>query len=186
MMKLDDCEWDTFYIGDLFTVKRPSARNKDDYSEGSVPFVASGSVNNGVLKCCEPIEGEKLDEAGCITVSPVDGSAFYQPYPFLGRGGAGSSVFMLYGERLNLYTGQFIARMVFNTCSGKYSYGRMGNKDSIKRERIMLPVTEDGLPDYQFMEDYVRELMAVKWKQYREYVEKRLASIGLDIANGGG
>lgn len=186
MMRLDDREWRTFYVGDLFTVKRPAARNKDDYQEGAVPFVASGSVNNGVMKCCQPFEDEVLDAAGCITVSPVDGSAFYQPYPFLGRGGAGSSVLMLYRDGINLYIGQFIARMVANTCVGKYTYGHMGNKDSIKRERILLPVNDAGEPDYQFMEDYVRELMAEKRKQYRTYVEKRLKSLGLDIANEGG
>ena len=38
-MRLEDREWGTFYIGDMFTVKRPAARNKDDYSEGKVPFV---------------------------------------------------------------------------------------------------------------------------------------------------
>lgn len=145
MMRLDEREWKTFHISDLFTVKRPAARNKDDYKEGPVPFVASGSVNNGVMKCCQSFDDEKLDAAGCITVSPVDGSAFYQPYDFLGRGGAGSSILMLYRDGLNLYTGQFIAKMVSNTCSGKYDYGHMGNKDSIKREQIMLPVTDDGI-----------------------------------------
>ena len=173
MMRLEDREWKTFYIGDLFAVKRPSARNKDDYQEGAVPFVASGSVNNGVMKCCKPFEDETLDAANCITVSPVDGSSFYQPYPFLGRGGAGSSVLMLYRDGVNLYTGQFIARMIANTCTGKYTYGHMGNKDSIKRERIMLPVTEDGEPDFQFMEDYVRELMAKKRKQYLAFLQKQ-------------
>lgn len=186
MMRLDDREWGTFYVGDLFSVKRPAARNKDDYQEGAVPFVASGSVNNGVMKCCQPFEDEMLDAGGCITVSPVDGSAFYQPYPFLGRGGAGSSVLMLYRNGINLYIGQFIARMVSNTCSGKYNYGHMGNKDSIKRERIMLPVTDAGEPDYQFMEDYIREMMAAKRKQYRDYVENRLELLKLAEANGGG
>ena len=107
-MKLNDREWCVFLIGDLFSVKRPPARNKDNYEVGDIPFVASGSVNNGVMKCCKPLEDEKLDEAGCITVSPVDGSAFYQPYPFLGRGGAGSSILMLYADNMNLYSGQFI------------------------------------------------------------------------------
>ncbi len=177
MMRLDDREWGTFYIGDLFKVRRPAARNKDDYQDGTVPFVASGSINNGVMKCCQPIEDEALDTAGCITVSPVDGSAFFQPYSFLGRGGAGSSVLMLYRDGINLYTGQFIAIMIANTCAGKYTYGHMGNKDSIKRERIMLPVVDIGEPDYQFMENYIRELMTEKKKQYRGYAKRRIAEL---------
>ena len=122
-MKLSDREWKEFYIGDLFLVRRPAARNKDFYEEGDVPFVASGSTNNGVMKCCKAQEDEKLDEGKCITVSPVDGSAFYQPYSFLGRGGAGSSILMLYKQDLNLYIGQFIAKMIANTCMSKYTYG---------------------------------------------------------------
>ena len=182
-MKLSDREWSVFIIGDLFTVKRPPVRNKENYEAGEIPFVASGSVNNGVMKCCKPHENEQPDNAGCITVSPVDGSAFYQPYVFLGRGGAGSSILMLYGDSLNLYNGQFIARMISNTCSCKYSYGHMGNKDSVKRERIMLPIDNNDEPDYQFMEDYMKELMVAKRKQYQEYAEQRLAELGIDAKN---
>lgn len=170
-MKLSDREWKVFVIGDLFSVKRPPARNKDNYEDGTVPFIASGSVNNGVMKCCKPHEDEMLDEACCITVSPVDGSAFYQPYPFLGRGGAGSSVLMLYAENMNLYRGQFIARMIANTCSSKYTYGHMGNKEGIKRERIMLPVTDDGTPDYGFMEEFGRKIISNKYSQYLMYIK---------------
>lgn len=177
-MNLNDRKWGIFLIGDLFCVKRPPARNKDNYEIGNVPFVASGSVNNGVMKCCKPLENEKLDKAGCITVSPVDGSAFYQPYPFLGRGGAGSSVLMLYTDNINLYSGQFIAKMISNTCACKYTYGHMGNKDGIRRERIMLPIDEDNKPDYQFMEDYVKELMSKKREQYLDYCKGQLKFFG--------
>ena len=39
-MKLNDREWGIFFIGDLFSVNRTPARNKDDYEVGDVPFVA--------------------------------------------------------------------------------------------------------------------------------------------------
>lgn len=170
-LDLESREWHVFLIGDLFSVKRPPARNKDDYEVGEVPFVASGSVNNGVMKCCKSHDDEKLDDAGCITVSPVDGSAFYQPYSFLGRGGAGSSILMLYADNLNLYSGQFIAKMISNTCMCKYTYGHMGNKDGIKRERIMLPINDNDEPDYDFMEEYERKMMAKKYMQCLKFLE---------------
>ena len=123
------------------------------------------------MKCCKPHEDEKLDDAGCITVSPVDGSAFWQPFSFLGRGGAGSSILMLYANNLNLYIGQFIAKMISNTCACKYTYGHMGNKDGIKRERIMLPVDDNDEPDYEFMEECGRKMMAKKYVQYLNYIK---------------
>ena len=168
---LDEKMWHEFYIGELFDVSRPAARNKDDYQIGSVPFVASGSVNNGVMKLCAPFEGEELDNGCCITVSPVDGSTFFQPMDFLGRGGAGSSILMLRCNSLNLYRGQFIVRTIKKTCS-KYTYGHMGNKDSIKRERIMLPVTDSGEPDYAYMEQYVKNMMVRKYKQYMSFLDR--------------
>lgn len=167
---LDEKEWCEFRIGELFKVSRPAARNKNDYQAGDIPFVASGSVNNGVMKFCEPFESERLDDGCCITVSPVDGSTFFQPMNFLGRGGAGSSILMLRCSGLNLYRGQFIARAIQQTCS-KYTYGHMGNKDNIKRERIMLPVTESGEPDYEYMEQYAKNLMLKKYKQYLTFLD---------------
>lgn len=169
---LDEKEWDEFFIGDLFEVSRPKSRNKDDYYFGNTPFVASGALNNGVMKCCDAKQDEQLDAGNCITVSPVDGSTFYQPMDFLGRGGAGSSILMLRSDWLNLYLGQFIARTVRQTCS-KYTYGHMGNKDSIKRERIMLPIDDSGKPDYEYMEQYSKNMMLRKYKQYLEFVNRQ-------------
>ncbi len=156
MLNLDDRTWEPFFIGDIFTVKRPKARSEKDYKDGKSPFVASGNFNNGVIRCCEPHTDEPLDKGNCITVSPVDGSAFYQQSDFLGRGGAGSSVLLLYCEHINKYSGLFIARLIRQTCS-KYCYGKMGNQDGIKREKILLPITDDVQPDYEFMEQYIRE-----------------------------
>lgn len=169
---LDEKEWDEFFIGDLFEVSRPKSRNKDDYDFGNTPFVASGALNNGVMKCCDAKQDEQLDAGNCITVSPVDGSTFYQPMDFLGRGGAGSSILMLRSDWLNLYLGQFIARTVRQTCS-KYTYGHMGNKDSIKRERIMLPIDDSGKPDYEYMEQYAKNMMLRKYKQYLEFINRQ-------------
>ena len=66
----------------------------------------------------------------------------------------------------------------------KYSHGYKRNVQHLKGDRVMLPVADDGQPDYQFMENYIRELMAAKKKRYRQYVVRRLKSLGLDIADG--
>ena len=43
---------------------------------------------------------------------------------------------MLYADNINLYNGQFIAKMIANTCACKYTYGHMGNKDSISVKEL--------------------------------------------------
>lgn len=169
MLNLNDREWKPFFIGDLFIVKRPKARSEKGYEGGKYPFVASGNFNNGVIRCCEPHADEVLDKGNCITVSPVDGSAFYQNSDFLGRGGAGSSVLLLYCDNINEYSGLFLARLIRQTCS-KYCYGKMGNQDSIKREKILLPITADDEPDFAFMEQYIKEREDKLKQKYIDFI----------------
>lgn len=88
-----------------------------------------------------------MDAGNCITVSPIDGSSFYQEDDFLGRGGAGSSIILLYNPNLNLYNGYFIATVIRTVCR-KYVYSDMANKDTIGAEKIKLPVDETGNPDF--------------------------------------
>ncbi|MBR2833852.1 MAG: restriction endonuclease subunit S [Bacilli bacterium] len=149
-------EWASFKIGDIFEIKRPAARSQANYEEGDIPFVASGNYNNGIIKYLKPKLGEVLDKGNCISVSPVDGSAFYQKKDFLGRGGAGSSIILLYNDNINENNGCFIASIIRKVCS-KYMYGDMGNKESIKNEIIMLPAIDDNNPDYEFMSQYIIE-----------------------------
>lgn len=157
MKQIDTKQWKEFIIKDLFTVKRPSARSQANYNDGDIPFVASGNFNNGVLKYLEPKKGEILDAGNCITVSPIDGSSFYQEDDFLGRGGAGSSIILLYNSNLNLYNGYFIATVIRTVCR-KYAYSNMANKDTIGAEKIKLPVDETGNPDFSYMESYMKNL----------------------------
>lgn len=157
MKKIDTNDWKEFVIKDLFDVSRPTARSQANYDEGDVPFVASGNYNNGVLKYLEPKKDEVLDKGNCITVSPIDGSAFYQEVDFLGRGGAGSSIIILRNENLNLYNGMYIATVIRAVCS-KYVYNDMANKDTIGSEKICLPIDKEGNPNFSYMESYMKNL----------------------------
>ncbi|RDG20871.1 hypothetical protein DQM14_01955 [Limosilactobacillus fermentum] len=177
-MKVTDRKWRVFRIGEIFDdISRPVSRSKNQYASGDIPFIASGASLNGTVQFCKPHTDELLDAENCITVSPVDGSCFYQPIDFLGRGGGGSSIIMLRSRYLNQDNGVFLAKAVNHTTS-KYQYGHMATSDGIKRERILLPVDDKGQPDYQFMADYERELVQHKREQYVEYVTNRLEQLG--------
>lgn len=155
--KMDTTNWGEFQIKNLFEIKRPTARSQSNYEIGSIPFVASGNYNNGVLKYLKRKDNETLDKGNCITVSPVDGSSFYQDKDFLGRGGAGSSIILLYNEQLNNKNGIFIATIVRKICS-KYLYNDMGSKETIAKEKIMLPITLNGQPNYEYMDKYINNI----------------------------
>lgn len=177
-MKVTSRKWRVFRIDEIFDdISRPVSRSKNQYASGDIPFIASGASLNGAVKFCTPHTDELLDAANCITVSPVDGSCFYQPIDFLGRGGGGSSIIKLRSRYLNQDNGVFLAKAINHTTS-KYQYGHMATSDGIKRERILLPVNGQGQPDYQFMADYEQELIQHKRERYLTYVNNRLAQLG--------
>ena len=67
--------------------------------------------------------------------------------------------------------------MIRQTCS-KYCYGKMGNQESIKREKIMLPIDEHGNPDYSFMEQYIKERESQLIQKYKNFIGKNIQSGG--------
>lgn len=158
MEKIDTSGWKEFTVGELFEVSRPVARSQAKYKEGNVPFVASGNYNNGVVKWCEPLEDEVLDAKGCISVSPLDGSAFYQPVDFLGRGGAGSAILLLRNEKLTEMSGLFISA-VLRAALTKFSYNDQINSQTILVQGLKLPATVEGEPDFAYMDMYMQNVM---------------------------
>lgn len=155
---IDVNDWENFKIGELFEVSRPAARSFMKYEEGDIPFVASGNFDNGVVGYRRPKNSDDLDAGMCITVSPLDGSAFFQKGPFLGRGGAGSAILMLRNENLTEMNGLFISTVIKNTLT-KYSYSNQLNSKTIKEEVIKLPVALPGHPDWLYMDSYMSEIM---------------------------
>lgn len=174
--KINFKEWKEFKIEDLFKIKRPIARSQFDYEDGATPFVASGNYNNGIIRYCTPKTNEILDKGNCITISPIDSSSFYQNQDFLGRGGAGSAIILLYNENLNSMNGLFIASVIRNKLT-KYSYNNQLSSSSICREMITLPSLENGEPDWEYMESYMKNI--------EKHTKKKLDNL-LNLIGGGG
>ena len=40
----------------------------------------------------------------------------------------------------------------------------------MRRQKIMLPVNDSGEPDFDFMENYMRDIEAKQLQRYREYI----------------
>jgi hypothetical protein len=47
------------------------------------------------------------------------------------------------------------------------------NSERMTNTRIMLPVDDDGSPDYSYMEQYTKNMMLRKYKQYLAYLDSK-------------
>ena len=101
-----------------------------------------------------------------LSVEKIKLSAYYQPQDFY----CSHDVSVLDIGRVNQYIAQFICTMIMRN-SSKYSYGRQAQMNVVKREVIMLPVDNNSEPDYDFMEECGRKMMAKKYVQYLNFLE---------------
>ena len=67
----------------------------------------------------------------------------------------------------------FIATIV-QRLEEKYSFNREINDVRINKEKIVLPVDESGTPDYDFMEQYIKEREQQIVQKYIEYTGKNI------------
>lgn len=176
-MKLSDREWKDFSVPYVFQkIQRGKRLKNADHVLGIVPYVSSTANNNGVDDYIEAIDGTRVFE-NCISLanSGSVGTAFYEPFAFV----ASDHVTSLKRENTSQYVYLFLTA-VLEQQGSNFNFNREINDLRIRKMRVMLPVDDNDEPDYQFMEDYMKELMATKRKQYQEYVEQRLTELGID------
>lgn len=152
---------------------------EDDTGEGTTPFVTTTVSNNGV-KAYSKLEPN--NEGNTITYSDTTTSEaiFYRPEPFIGRSHV-QRMDPKFG--LNREIAMYIITCIKKSAEGLYDYSHKFNRKRMGNTIITLPVTPEGTPDYEYMEDYIDHIKG-------EYVDKleeshreeyhQLEALGLD------
>lgn len=85
----------TFHtIKSLFDLQAAKSKGVDDYDKGSMPFVTSTELNNGVVAYVDPEPSDKVFQGPALVVSGL-GHASVQPGKFLPKGNGGDSLTVL-------------------------------------------------------------------------------------------
>ena len=164
-----EIEWKPFYINDIFKIDSGKRLESYNMVVGKRPFIGSTDSRNGITNYIAN-KNASLDR-NVLGVNYNGGTAisFYHPY---------ECVFSDDVKRFHLkeYTDNKFVLLFFKTIilqqKNKYSYAYKLNSTRMKRQIIMLPVNDAGNPDYEYMEQYIKNLMIKKYKAYLEYVEK--------------
>lgn len=162
--ELSDMTWKEFFLTELFpTIQRGKRLKKADQIEGDMPYVSSTAMNNGVDNYVSNENKVRIYEK-CLTIanSGSVGASFYHDYKFV----ASDHVTHLKNIEFNRYIYLFISGLT-NRLSEKYNFNREINDPRISREKIVLPVSDDESPDFEYMEQYIKNLMISKYKKYK-------------------
>ena len=177
---LSDVKWKEFKIDNLFDVKSVKGRPIENYSEGTTPYISTSSTKNGLIGFIN-VSSNIISESKSISIDPIKGKAFFHRYSFVGRGYSGASINILYNQSLNIYNGLFICAAIEKTSNYKASYGYLFNGERLKKAKILLPANSKGEPDYEFMEEYIKEREVKLKEQYKNHVKARVAELTKEI-----
>lgn len=150
--KMDISRWKEFKIGGkdgLFECDTAKQILKVD--DGDFPYITRSAFNNGITRFVKKVDN-KINEGNCITIGAEGFYAFYQENPFM----AGNKIYVLRHKKLNKNNGLFICS-VLNSIVEKYSYNNARILERIKDEIHKLPMNKKGEPDWEYMENYIRE-----------------------------
>lgn len=170
--------WKKFKIEDIFEVKYGvnlelnTCIEVDKSDPDSVNFVARTAENNGITSRVKIIDGVTPQKSGLISVAGGGSvlSTFYQDEPFY----SGRDLYTLDAKAAISPASKIFIITVIEQNKYKYSYGRQANK-TLHTLIIRLPIlynadgtpyiddthtySEEGyVPDWKFMEKYIRSL----------------------------
>lgn len=166
-------KWQEFKLAHLFTFSMGKSKGLNHLTQrgGEISYLSATNQNNGVSTFVEK-EEKLMHKGNCIAfIRNGEGSMGYSVYKsedFI----ATSDISIGYNDHLNYYIGMFITTMA-DTIRGKYNFGYKRSEKRLKNEIIQLPVDEEGNPDYDYMEKYMRQIEQKKLLQYLKYVENR-------------
>ncbi len=169
---IQDIHWEPFQIEEVFDIlpgKRLVAANS---VPGKRPFIGALDNSNGIARFVSDtnvsldknVLGVNYDGNGMVI-------GFYHPYECI----FSDSVkrFHLKNHEDNAYILLFMKVIILQQKS-KFGYLYKFNAERMANTRIMLPVTDDGDPDYEYMEQYAKNLMIRKYKQYLNYLDSKV------------
>lgn len=166
---LDEKEWTHFKMPEVFDLIQRGKRLKNaDHVPGIVPYVSSTANNNGVDDYIEATPGTRVF-GDCISLanSGSVGTAFYEPFEYV----ASDHVTALKTEGMSKYVYLFLTATIEKQGSN-FNFNREINDARIKNMQIMLPVDDAGEPDYAYMEQYAKNMMLRKYRQYLAFLER--------------
>ncbi|PWL44842.1 MAG: restriction endonuclease [Veillonellaceae bacterium] len=167
---LDEKEWKHFYIPDIFSkIQRGKRLKNADHIPGKIPYVSSTANNNGVDDYVEISHGARVFK-NCISLanSGSVGTAFYEPFSFV----ASDHITSLKMENGSKFVYLFLVAIIEKQ-SSNFNFNREINDSRIKKMQVMLPVNDSGKPDYAYMEQYAKNMMLRKYRQYLAYLDRQ-------------
>lgn len=158
-------EWKEFKLQDIFKTIKGDQNKMSALLKGNIPLISAKNGNNG-LKDFVSKNTKKIYPKNSLSLNnDGDGGAgfsYYQPFDYL----LDSHVTSLYPKNnLSKYSMLFISKCITKQ-RNRFGHGYAITNNRLTAFKIMLPINLQHEPDYDYMENYMKQLEYKKLKQY--------------------
>ncbi len=185
-LSLNDWEWGEFRIKDLFEtfigtngLQTPTGAYipKKDLIDSITPRITVRDTNNGIDGYTESRHKNFRVFSNFISVSFM-GSAFYHPY----KASLDMKVHALIPRdfQLTKNVSIFLIRSIKNNTK-LFSYGNQLSSTDLPHQRILLPINERNNPNWQFMEDYIKQEQKIIAQKIIDYYKQQIFQEEFDL-----
>ena len=163
---LNDVDWKEIFIEEVAEIYSGKDIYERERTIGNTPYITATANNNGIGYFVE--NENKTMESECISVNRNGsvGYAFYHCYEAL----YGNDTRKLKPFIKNKYTALFITHAITSQ-KDKYGYGYKMGTGRLKRQKIMLPVS-DGEVNYKYMENFIKNIEQKQIKNILKYLDE--------------
>ena len=168
MAKIDTSSWKEFVIGDLFEKldtkfigkgKKKDAVRKEPDEEFCIPLTYAKRYNNGIMYWGR--KGDFMTYRDVLSViynGAISAGRVYAQHEETGVL-AESYMIRIKGAAISFYAYLFLQRIMEKCIYSRYSYSNLAIWTSVQNDVILLPVTEAGNPDWDYMARYMQEII---------------------------
>ena len=154
---IDLSEWKEYNITDLFELSLPNGDLQiKKVIVGNIPLITPSNTNNGMFQLISEDSKSTLYKKGSITVD-MFGNAYYHDYDFFVTAHGHVNV-LIPKYDINSFSALFICASIKSMFLQKYGFNDMCTKTVLKKATIKLPAKKNGDLDYEYMEQYMRQL----------------------------
>ena len=153
---VDTSAWKAFKVTDGlgFICHHGSRLNKSFRIDGDIPFITAGFENRGVSQF---IGNAVAVYSDAITVD-MFGNCFFQQ----GRCAGDDNVYFFVNDAISNHCKLFLSFAVHASVVNRFDYSSQFRQSDADSLSVLLPATPDGAPDWAYMEQYMRDVMAVE------------------------
>ncbi len=167
VIPLSEVQWLEFEIENIFNINSGKRLTKADMKKGAKPFIGATDSNNGITQFVSNTNNSEDSNVLGVNYNGSVVENFYHPYKAIFSDDVKRLSFKKNEGNKHLFL--FVKTQILKQ-KAKYQYGYKFNGTRMNKQKIMLPVNDQNEPDYDYMENYMKQL---EYKKLNEYLRKK-------------